>query len=101
MRAALAVERLPARVRGKPPCLTWGTTSRRRLCAREGQARVPPVVTGGNASEAREIGGDDLLSGGDGSDVFVFLDGSTILDFKDDVDTIFLDEPRESRPIWA
>jgi len=28
---------------------------------------VPPVVTGGNVSEAREIGGDDLLSG-DGDD---------------------------------
>jgi Ca2+-binding RTX toxin-like protein len=40
-------------------------------------------------------GGNDVLRGGDGSDMFVFEDGSSrdyILDMEDDVDVIVIDQ---------
>jgi Ca2+-binding RTX toxin-like protein len=43
--------------------------------------------------------GNDELTGGGGRDTFIFYDGhDTIRDFKDDVDTIFLDAGNLGRP---
>ncbi len=42
-------------------------------------------------------GGADIMKGGKGADIFVVSDGDTILDFKQGVDKIILDQPYDGQ----